>query len=76
MPAVDGVLNRDAAFGIRPRGILCSPRLASKRPWLEGRLNPTLRVDICWVGIGWTVFNNKGKTVREFEPFWNDGRIR
>src|SRR5262249_6031159 len=23
-----------------------------------------------WVGSGWTVFNNKGKPVRQFEPFF------
>ncbi|UJS21753.1 MAG: RHS repeat-associated core domain-containing protein [Candidatus Brocadia sp.] len=25
-----------------------------------------------WVGSGWTIFNNKGKPVRQFEPFFND----
>jgi RHS repeat-associated protein len=25
-----------------------------------------------WVGSGWTIFNNKGKPVREFEPFFTD----
>ncbi len=25
-----------------------------------------------WVGTGWTVFNNKGKPVRTFEPFFTD----
>ena len=25
-----------------------------------------------WVGSGWTVFNNKGKTVRRYEPFFTD----
>jgi RHS repeat-associated protein len=25
-----------------------------------------------WVGSGWTVFNNKGKPVRQFEPFFSD----
>jgi RHS repeat-associated protein len=25
-----------------------------------------------WVGNGWTVFNNKGKPVRQFEPFFSD----
>jgi RHS repeat-associated protein len=25
-----------------------------------------------WIGSGWTVFNNKGKTVRQFEPFFSD----
>ena len=25
-----------------------------------------------WVGTGWTVFNNKGKPVRQYEPFFSD----
>jgi RHS repeat-associated protein len=25
-----------------------------------------------WVGSGWTIFNNKGKAVRVFEPFFSD----
>ena len=25
-----------------------------------------------WVGSGWTVFNNKGKPVRQDEPFFTD----
>jgi RHS repeat-associated protein len=25
-----------------------------------------------WVGGGWTIFNNKGKPVRQFEPFFTD----
>lgn len=25
-----------------------------------------------WVGSGWTMFNNKGKPVRQFEPFFTD----
>ena len=25
-----------------------------------------------WVGTGWTIFNNKGKPVRQFEPFFTD----
>jgi RHS repeat-associated protein len=25
-----------------------------------------------WVGSGWTVFNNKGKLVRQYEPFFTD----
>ena len=28
-------------------------------------------VDPRWVGSGWTVFNNKGKPVRQFEPFFS-----
>ena len=29
-------------------------------------------VDPRWVGTGWTVFNNKGKPVRQYEPFFTD----
>jgi RHS repeat-associated protein len=29
-------------------------------------------VDPRWVGNGWTVFNNKGKPVRQYEPFFTD----
>ena len=25
-----------------------------------------------WVGNGWTIFNNKGKPVRQYEPFFDD----
>ena len=25
-----------------------------------------------WVGTGWTIFNNKGKPVRQYEPFFDD----
>ena len=25
-----------------------------------------------WVGTSWTIFNNKGKPVQEFEPFFDD----
>jgi RHS repeat-associated protein len=28
--------------------------------------------DVRWVGSGWTVFNNKGKPVRQYEPFFSD----
>ncbi len=28
-------------------------------------------VDPRWVGSGWTVFNNKGKRVRQYEPFFS-----
>ncbi|OAL53574.1 SpvB domain-containing protein, partial [Pyrenochaeta sp. DS3sAY3a] len=29
-------------------------------------------VNTRWTGTGWTVFNNKGKTVRQYEPFFDD----
>lgn len=25
-----------------------------------------------WLGTGWTIFNNKGKAVRRYEPFFDD----
>ena len=25
-----------------------------------------------WIGAGWTIFNNKGKLVRQYEPFFDD----
>src|SRR5262249_27655541 len=25
-----------------------------------------------WVGTGWTIYNNKGKPVRQYEPFFTD----
>ncbi len=36
---------------------------------------PVFGEDVCehrWVGSGWTIFNNKGKPVRQFEPFFTD----
>ena len=24
-----------------------------------------------WVGSGWTIYNNKGKPVRQYEPFFS-----
>jgi RHS repeat-associated protein len=32
----------------------------------------TLAVVSRWVGRGWTIFNNKGKPVRQYEPFFSD----
>lgn len=29
-------------------------------------------VDRRWIGSGWTIFNNKGKPVRQYEPFFDD----
>src|SRR2546423_1704671 len=28
-------------------------------------------VDVRWIGTGWVVFNNKGKPVRQYEPFFS-----
>jgi hypothetical protein len=29
-------------------------------------------IDRRWVGSGWTIFNNKGKPVKKYEPFFDD----
>ncbi len=41
---------------------------AEPGPLVEGGsvINPR------WVGSGWTIFNNKGKPVKQFEPFFDD----
>jgi RHS repeat-associated protein len=33
-------------------------------------------VDPRWVGSGWTIFNNKGKPVRQYEPFFSQFAVR
>jgi RHS repeat-associated protein len=40
---------------------------AEPGPVIEGGPN----VDPRWVGSGWTIFNNKGKPVRQYEPFFS-----
>jgi RHS repeat-associated protein len=40
---------------------------AEPGPLLEGGL----AIDQRWVGSGWTIFNNKGKPVRQYEPFFS-----
>jgi RHS repeat-associated protein len=41
---------------------------AEPGPVLEGGPTVTPR----WVGTGWTIFNNKGKPVKQYEPFFDD----
>ncbi|MCB9157644.1 MAG: VCBS repeat-containing protein [Caldilineaceae bacterium] len=41
--------------------------MAEPGPIAEGGENADPR----WVGSGWTIFNNKGKPVRQFEPFFS-----
>ena len=53
------VPKRDASGSIMTR--------ATGRPELTGN-----DVSPRWVGSGWTVFNNKGKPVRQYEPFFTD----
>jgi RHS repeat-associated protein len=39
----------------------------------DGQLQMTTHdVSPRWVGSGWTVFNNKGKPIRQYEPFFTD----
>jgi hypothetical protein len=33
-------------------------------------------IDPRWVGSGWTIFNNKGKPVRQYEPFFSQFAVR
>jgi RHS repeat-associated protein len=40
---------------------------AEPGPVVEGEMVATPR----WVGSGWTIFNNKGKPVRQYEPFFS-----
>lgn len=47
--------------------------IQSKRQAEPGPLRPDRRfVDPRWVGSGWTIFNNKGKPVRQYEAFFDD----
>ena len=41
---------------------------AEPGPVVEG--GPTVKPR--WVGSGWTIFNNKGKPVKQYEPFFDD----
>lgn len=41
---------------------------AEPGPLVEGEPD----VDRRWVGSGWTIFNNKGKPVRQYEPFFSN----
>jgi hypothetical protein len=40
---------------------------AEPGPWSKGPVGQPR-----WVGSGWTIFNNKGKPVRQYEPFFDD----
>jgi RHS repeat-associated protein len=47
--------------------------IQSKRQAEPGPLQPDGPfADPRWVGSGWTIFNNKGKPVRQYEPFFDD----
>ena len=39
---------------------------------LDPQDNSSAQLNPRWVGSGWTVFNNKGKPVRQYEPFFSD----
>jgi RHS repeat-associated protein len=43
---------------------------AEPGPLIEGGLAPTVKLR--WVGSGWTILNNKGKPVKQFEPFFDN----
>ena len=40
-----------------------APAEAGPMPGVAGQVSPR------WVGSGWTIYNNKGKTIRKYEPF-------
>jgi RHS repeat-associated protein len=48
-------------------------RIAQKKGQAApGRLAPNRpEADPRWIGTGWTIFNNKGKPVRQYEPFFS-----
>jgi RHS repeat-associated protein len=47
--------------------------IQKKIPAEPGPLSPNgPSVPTRWVGSGWTIFNNKGKPVRQFEPFFSN----
>ena len=53
-------------------------RDADGTPVLDVNGQPELTshdVDSRWVASGWTVFNNKGKPVRQYEPFFTDTHL-
>ncbi|MBN2439942.1 MAG: VCBS repeat-containing protein [Spirochaetales bacterium] len=59
--------------------IQAEPGLAPERDHATGKIitinrkpEMTVQADPRWVGSGWTIFNNKGKPVRQFEPFFTD----
>src|SRR5205823_14465152 len=37
---------------------------------IKGSLTPTVKLP--WVETGWTIFNNKGKPVKQYEPFFDN----
>jgi RHS repeat-associated protein len=47
-------------------------REIQKKLQAEPGLVNDVHTDSRWVGSGWTVFNNKGKPVRKYEPFFDD----
>ena len=58
---------------LRPRDPEEDPgraRAAGRAGRATGTINPR------WVGSGWTIFNNKGKPVRQYEPFFSRTRHR
>lgn len=50
--------------------------IQSKTPAEPGPLTPEEPpLAVRWVATGWTVFNNKGKPVRQYEPFFDDSPV-
>jgi len=47
-------------------------REIQKKIQAEPGLVDDIHTDPRWAGTGWTIFNNKGKPVRKYEPFFDD----
>jgi RHS repeat-associated protein len=61
--------------------LIQNKKQADPGPLLHGP-SPEVVVENRWIGSGWTVYNNKGSTIRKYEPFFtsthkfqNDNRI-
>jgi len=47
-------------------------RVVQQKAWADPGLVNGQMVNTRWIGTGWTVFNNKGNPVRQFEPFFDN----
>ena len=47
-------------------------RVIQKKVQAELAVTPVPSPTVRWVGSGWTIFNNKGKPVRKYEPFFSE----
>ncbi|MCB1227012.1 MAG: hypothetical protein KDK99_14440 [Verrucomicrobiales bacterium] len=85
-PVFAAVLTRDYHFNDLPTGEVWPDHLPCKFSYSDGfgreiqikartgpeigNGNPPPTTSTRWLGSGWTIFNNKGKPVRQYEPFF------